>query len=96
MSQILTQLDKILQDSKEISKKTYLWVEDRKGRSGYTFWKNFMEELFLNVIVESKQNNSRLVRRVETLTDSFNRYIIVFDDAFDNTDLRPLRSISAD
>ncbi len=88
MSQILTQLDKILQGSKEISKKTYLWIEDREGKSGHTFWKVFMREVCPDVIVESKKNNSELVKAVKGLTDNENRYIIVFDKAFDNSTVR--------
>jgi hypothetical protein len=25
--------------------KTYLWIEDRKGKSGYIFWETFMKQL---------------------------------------------------
>ena len=65
-------------------KKTYLWVEDRTAKSGFIFWKTLMEQLFPEVIVESKKNNSELVKAVRNLSDSENRYIIVFDNAFDN------------
>ena len=64
--------------------KTYLWVEDRKGKSGYIFWKTLMEQLCPEVIVESKKNNSELVKSVKALEDKKNRYIIVFDNSFDN------------
>ncbi len=63
---------------------TYLWIEDRKGKSGYTFWKTLMKQLYPYVIVESKKNNSELVKAVKRLNDTDNKYIIVFDNAFDN------------
>ena len=64
--------------------KVFLWIEDKKDKSGYTFWKTFMEQLFPNVIVESKKNNSELVKAVKKLEDKENRYIVVFDNSFDN------------
>ena len=64
--------------------KTFLWIEDRKGKASYTFWKNFMKQLCPDVIVESKKNNSELVKAISTLQDAANRYIIVFDNSFDN------------
>ena len=47
--------------------KTFLWIEDKKNKSGYTFWKTFTEQLFPDVIVESKKNNSELVKAVKRL-----------------------------
>lgn len=67
--------------------KTYLWLEDRKGKASYTFWTVLMAELCPDVIVESKKNNSELVKAVRTLADTENRYIIVFDNSFDNVQL---------
>lgn len=64
--------------------KTFLWIEDRKGKASYTFWENFMKQLCPDVIVESKKNNSELVKAVRTLRNDENRYIIVFDNSFDN------------
>lgn len=64
--------------------KTYLWIEDRKGKASYTFWTNFMGQLCPDVIVESKKNNSELVKAVKTLQDTENKYIVVFDNSFDN------------
>ena len=64
--------------------KTFLWIEDKQDKSGYTFWKAFMEQLFPDVMVESKKNNSELVKSVKGLGDRENRYIIVFDNSFDN------------
>lgn len=46
-----------------------------------------MEQLSPGVIVESKRNNSELVKAVRKLDDRTNRYIIVFDNAFDNVQL---------
>ena len=42
--------------------KTYLWLEDRKGKSSYIFWKTFMGQLCPEIVVESKKNNSELVK----------------------------------
>ena len=64
--------------------KIFLWIEDKKDKSGYTFWKTFTEQLFPDVIVESKKNNSELVKAVKKLEDKENRYIVVFDNSFDN------------
>ena len=43
-----------------------------------------MKQLYPDVIVESKKNNSELVKSVKTLQDEENKYIIVFDNSFDN------------
>lgn len=67
-----------------MSFKTYLWLEDRKGKAGYIFWETLMNELFPDVIVESKKNNSELVKAVKALSDEDNKYIIVYDNSFDN------------
>ena len=64
--------------------KTYLWIEDRKGKSSYIFWQTFMEQLCPEIVVESKRNNSGLVKAVKALEDNENRYVIVFDNSFDN------------
>lgn len=64
--------------------KTFLWVEDRKGKAAYTFWHSLLEQLFPNVEVESKKNNSDLVRAVKNIKDTDNRYVVVFDNSFDN------------
>ena len=64
--------------------KTFLWIEDRKGKASYTFWENLMKQLCPDVIIESKKNNSELVKSVKTLQDEENKYIIVFDNSFDN------------
>lgn len=63
---------------------TYLWIEDRRGKSGYIFWATLMKQLYPDVIVESKKNNSELVKAVKRLNDTDNKYVIVFDNAFDN------------
>ena len=64
--------------------KTFLWIEDQKGKASYTFWENFMKQLSPNIIVESKKNNSELVKALRTMKDEENKYIIVFDNSFDN------------
>lgn len=67
--------------------KTYFWLEDREGKASYTFWTTFMAQLCPDVIVESKKNNSELVKAVKRIEDTENRYIIVFDNSFDNVQL---------
>ena len=64
--------------------KIFLWIEDRKGKAGYMFWENFMKQLCPETVVESKKNNSELVKAVKGLQDTENKYIIVFDNSFDN------------
>ena len=51
--------------------KTFLWIEDRKGKASYTFWENLMKQLRPDVIVESKKNNSELLKAVKTMHDRF-------------------------
>lgn len=70
-----------------MSAKSYLWIEDRKGKAGYIFWKTLMHEICPEVIVESKKNNSELVKAVKALSDEKSQYIIVFDNSFDNVQL---------
>lgn len=67
-----------------MSAKIYLWIEDRKGKASYTFWQTLMQQLYSDVIVESKKNNSELVKAVKDLDSEENKYIIVFDNSFDN------------
>ena len=64
--------------------KTYLWLEDRQGKAGDTFWKILMQQICPDVIVESKKNNSELVKAVRQLDDNKNQYIILYDNSFDN------------
>lgn len=64
--------------------KTYLWIEDRKDKSSYIFWQTFMGQLCPEIVVESKKNNSELVKAVKALEDNENRYVIIFDNSFDN------------
>ena len=64
--------------------KTYLWIEDRKDKSGYIFWQTLMGQLCPEIAVESKKNNSELIKAVKALEDNENKYIIVFDNSFDN------------
>ncbi|MCM1025768.1 MAG: hypothetical protein NC432_05005 [Roseburia sp.] len=67
-----------------MSTKIYLWIEDHKDKAGYVFWETLMHQLDPNIIVESKGNNSELVKAVGALPDCENKYIIVFDNSFDN------------
>lgn len=64
--------------------KTFLWIEDKKDKSGYIFWHTLMNQLYSEVVVESKKNNSELVKAIKNLEDTDNKYIIVFDNSFDN------------
>ncbi len=64
--------------------KTFLWIEDRKGKASYIFWDSFLNQLCPDIVVESKMNNSELVKAVRNLDDTDNRYVIVFDNSFDN------------
>lgn len=64
--------------------KTFLWIEDRKGKASYIFWSNLLNQLCRDMVVESKKNNSELVKAVKNLDDIDNRYVIVFDNSFDN------------
>ena len=62
---------------REAMSKTFLWIEDRQGKSGYIFWKTLMQQLCPEVVVESKKNNSELVKAVKSLSDMDNKYVIV-------------------
>lgn len=63
----------------------YLFTEDQEGKSGYTFWKTLMGELFPDIIVVSKQNNRGVLKAVKNIrNDDGNQYIIAFDQSFDN------------
>lgn len=70
-----------------MTSKTYLWIEDRKGKASYTFWETLMKQVCPQIVVESKKNNSELVKAVKTLPDDENKYIIVFDNSFDNVQI---------
>lgn len=63
---------------------TYFWIEDRVNKSGYTFWNELLYNLFPSVILESKENNSELLKAVTNISDNNNTYIIVYDHSFDN------------
>lgn len=52
-----------------MASKIFLWIEDRKGKSGYTFWEMLMKQVCPQVIVESKKNNSELVKAVKSVSD---------------------------
>lgn len=67
-----------------MSVKSYLWIEDRIGKAGYIFWESFMGQLCPDIMVESKRNSSELVKAVKSIEDTGNKYIIAFDNSFDN------------
>lgn len=68
----------------KMSAKTFLWIEDRKGKSGYQFWDHLLKQLCPEVFLESKKNNSELIKAVRNIQDRENKYVIVFDNSFDN------------
>lgn len=84
----------IMKVGEQMSAKTYLWIEDRIGKASYIFWKIFMREICPDVIVQSKTNNRELVKAVKGLTDKENRYIIAFDNSFDNVQIYMERKIA--
>lgn len=67
-----------------MNSRTFLWIEDRKEKAGFIFWKRLLQQLCPDIKVESKTNNSELVKAVRNLKDTENRYIIVLDNSFDN------------
>ena len=67
-----------------MTSKTFLWIEDKKGKASYMFWDCLLRQLSPGIEVESKKNNSELVKAVKSLDDTDNRYVIVFDNSFDN------------
>ena len=44
-----------------------------------------IRHLFPNLVVESKKSSSGLIKAVKDLENAKNRYVIVFDNSFDNT-----------
>ncbi len=64
--------------------KTFLWIEDREGKASYIFWDSLLKQLGFQVEIESKKNNSELVKAVKNINDTVNKYIIVYDNSFDN------------
>ena len=73
--------------------KTYIWIEDREGKASYIFWKAFFRELCSEVIVEGKKNNSELVKAVKALWNEEDKYIIIYDNSFDNMQVCLERSL---
>lgn len=67
-----------------MASKIFLWIEDRKGKASYLFWDCLLKQLYPDIKVESKKNNSELVKAVRNLDDINNRYVIVYDNSFDN------------
>ena len=67
-----------------MTSKTFLWIEDRKGKASYIFWETLLRQLCPDIQVESKRNNSELVKAVKNIDDEDNKYIIMFDNSFDN------------
>ena len=50
----------------------YLLTEDQEGKSGYTFWKTLMSELFPDINVVSKQNNRGVLKAVKNIKYDMN------------------------
>ena len=61
-----------------MSLKTILWIEDKKGKASYRFWNCFLQQLFPDVELESKRNNSELVKAVKNLSLSLTIHLIIF------------------
>jgi len=53
--------------------KTFLWIEDSKEKASYIFWKNLMEQLYPEVTVEGKKNNSELQEQKVNLEQKNNK-----------------------
>ena len=71
----------------------FLWCEDSK--SGYRFWKAILNELFPEIIVESKGGNARLRKALNSIDGDGNKYYIIMDTAVDNPDvLRETKKIN--
>lgn len=64
---------------------TYIWCEDSK--SGFSFWKEIFSVINSEFIIESKENNTRLRKAVNNITDENNTYYILIDYAMDNADV---------
>lgn len=47
----------------------FLWTEDAEEKAGYIFWKTLMDTLFPEIIVESKQNCSELLKAITNISD---------------------------
>ena len=69
-----------------MKKQIHLWIEDKEGKASFIFGETFMRELFHEIKVESKKNNSELVKAVKNITDT-DKYIIVMDNSFDNPEV---------
>ena len=64
---------------------TYVWCEDTG--SGFVFWKKIFDALHKGTIVESKKNNSELVKSVSKIDSGSDKYYILVDSAVDNPDV---------
>ncbi len=76
-----------------MSERTYFWIEDCKDKASFRFWETLMHELFPEVVVEGKKNNSELVKAVKTLPDNDNKYIVICDNSFDNVQVYQERKV---
>ena len=65
--------------------KKYIWCED--AGSGYQFWKVLFKNLYPDIIVETKHNNSQLSKNAENINEDGNLYYIMIDTATDNPDV---------
>ena len=52
-----------------MASKTFLWIEDRKGKAGYIFWESLLRQLCPDIQVESKKNSSERVKSVKNIND---------------------------
>ena len=72
----------------------YVWCED--SGSGLTFWTALFQTLYPDIIVQSKQNNTRLRKAVSEISEkSVDQFYVLIDNAVDNPDvLREVKKLS--
>lgn len=60
----------------------YVWCED-KG-SGFEFWQRIFASIDKEIVVETKKNNSQLIKAVSKIVDKDDQFYILVDNAVDN------------
>lgn len=64
---------------------TYVWCED--SSSGFQFWRALFGALYPDIIIETKQSNSKLRKAAENIKDDGNMYYLIMDMFLDNPDV---------
>lgn len=67
-----------------MNSRTFFVDRRSKGKGRFYILEKALQQLCPDIKVESKTNNSELVKAVRNLKDTENRYIIVLDNSFDN------------